>query len=209
MSGIKKFDLKKITFLATNWSKQIIKCCQLQKRCACLEIMPICCPGGWTLILCNSRYMSPTEDRYSPVEGEALAGAWSFKNAQYFVLGCENLVDHKLLLGILKDKYLKDIENPRLVNLKEKTLSYKFQIVHVPRVKNRVADTSSSFPTGLPKHMELAALQEGGEMERLSTAVIQVRRHDPDEEEIMEGEAGGSCQYSTGVISGGTGESRN
>ena len=61
----------------------------------------------------------------SPVEGECLGVAWSLKKAKYFVLGCENLVvavDHKPLLGILNDRYLDDIDNPRLQDLKEHTL---------------------------------------------------------------------------------------
>ena len=39
-------------------------------------------------------------------------------------------VDHKPLLGILNDKSL-DIENPRLLMLKEKTLWFNFNVIHV------------------------------------------------------------------------------
>ena len=44
---------------------------------------------------------------------------------RHFVLGCTNLViaaDHKPLLKILGDRSLDQISNPRLRNLKEKTL---------------------------------------------------------------------------------------
>ena len=40
--------------------------------------------------------------------------------ARHFVLGCPNLivaVDHKPLLGILNDKSVADIDNPRLLML--------------------------------------------------------------------------------------------
>ena len=45
--------------------------------------------------------------------------------ARHFVLGCDKLivvVDHKPLLGVLNDKFLADIENPRLLMLKGKTI---------------------------------------------------------------------------------------
>ena len=40
--------------------------------------------------------------------------------------------DHKPLLKILGDRKLEDVDNPRLLKLKEKTLRWQFQIQHVP-----------------------------------------------------------------------------
>ena len=57
-------------------------------------------------------------------------------------------VNHKPLLGILGKKEQDRIKNPRLAKLKEKTLNYKFQIIYVSGVKNRVADAVSRFPAG-------------------------------------------------------------
>ena len=71
--------------------------------------------------------------------------------ARYFVLGCKDLiiaVDHKPLLKIFGDRALDDISNNRLRNLKEKTLRYKFTMIHIPGVKNKAADTTSRHPTG-------------------------------------------------------------
>ena len=51
------------------------------------------------------------------MEGECLSVCWALEKAKHFVLGCPNLivaVDHKPLLGLLGDKGLGDIENPRL-----------------------------------------------------------------------------------------------
>ena len=59
------------------------------------------------------------------IEGEALAVADALHQCRYFVLGCKDLTvvtDHKPLLNILND-----IQNKRLQNLKEKTLSYQFR----------------------------------------------------------------------------------
>ena len=66
--------------------------------------------------------------------------------AKHFVLGCEKLivaVVHKPLLGLLNDKSLADIDNPRLIMLKEKTLWYNFQVVWVPGRTNSGPDFMS------------------------------------------------------------------
>ncbi len=54
-------------------------------------------------------------------------------------------VDHKPLVKIFGNRKLEDIQNARIRNLKEKT---RFRVVHIPGVKNRVADTLSWHPTG-------------------------------------------------------------
>ena len=180
--GVKSFYPKRVTCLATDWSKSGIGFCLLQKVCSCTEITPVCCPDGWVLVLCCSRYTSPAESRYSPVEGECLGVAWALSKAKYFVLGCENLVvavDHKPLLGILGDKQLEDIDNTRLENLKEKTLRYRFTIVHVPGVKNKVADAASRFPTSDPDHLDIASLQVGGTNERLTRDFVRLTWQEP------------------------------
>ena len=67
------------------------------------------------------------------MEGEALAVADALDKARYFVLGCRDLIvagDHKPLLKLLGDRALDDIPNPRLRNLKEKTLRYRFRTIH-------------------------------------------------------------------------------
>ena len=55
--------------------------------------------------------------------------------SRYYTQGCGKLVigvDHKPLLGVLNNKSLESIENPRLQILKQKTLSWRFKIVHLP-----------------------------------------------------------------------------
>ena len=88
---------------------------------------------------------------------------WALKKAKYFVLGCESLivaVDHKPLLGILDEKSLDEIENPRLENLKEKTLRYRFKIVHVAGVKNKVADAAKRFPTSNSESLDIQGVHQ-------------------------------------------------
>lgn len=156
--GVRIFDPSKPTCLATDWSKKGIGFWLLQKHCACHRLDPSCCRTGWKTTLVGSRFTHPAESRYAPVEGEALAVADALDKTRYFVLGCRELiiaVDHKPLLRIFGDRSLEDIPNPRLRNLKEKTLRYRFRMVHVPGVKHRAADSVSRYPTGLPIKLQL------------------------------------------------------
>ena len=76
---------------------------------------PNCCPQGWHLVFAGSRFTSPTESRYAPTEGEALAVSWGLNNARMFVLGCKDLIvitDHKPLLKIFDHSDLSTITNP-------------------------------------------------------------------------------------------------
>ncbi|MEO2242304.1 MAG: DDE-type integrase/transposase/recombinase, partial [Candidatus Poseidoniia archaeon] len=87
--------------------------------------------------------------RYSPTEGEALAVAWGLEHARMFVLGCEKLLvstDHKPLLGILRDRDLNSIPNPRILGIKERTLPYQFDIQYNPGKWHRGPDGFSRNP---------------------------------------------------------------
>ena len=149
--GVRTYDMGKITCLATDWSKAGIGFMLLQKECNCTDITPVCCSSGWSLVFAGSRFTSGAESRYSPVEGEALGVAWALEKSKHFTLGCPQLliaVDHQPLLKVLGDRHLEDIPNPRLLNLKEKTLRFKFSLVHVPGSKNKSPDAASRYPTG-------------------------------------------------------------
>ena len=52
------------------------------------------------------------------------------------------------ILKIFSDRCLEAISNTRLRNLKEKTLRYRFHMVHIPAVKKRAADALSRHPSG-------------------------------------------------------------
>ena len=149
--GVRIFDKSKPTCLATDWSKAGIGFWLIQKHCNCKQTKPFCCADGWKTTLVGSRFTHPAESRYAPIEGEALAVADALEKTRFFILGCQDLilaVDHKPLLKVLGDRSLNDIPNNRLRNLKEKTLRYRFKIVHVPGAKHKAADTLSRNPTG-------------------------------------------------------------
>ena len=56
------------------------------------------------------------------------------------------LTDHKPLCKLFGDRSLDEIENPRLLRLKEKTMRWQFRIAHVPGEENAVADATSRNP---------------------------------------------------------------
>ena len=157
-NGVRIFDRSRPTCLATDWSRNGIGFWLFQKHCTCPRVQPFCCRTGWKITLVGSRFTESAESRYAPIEGEALAVADALEKTRYFVLGCEDLtiaVDHKPLLKVLGDRCLEDIPNARLRNLKEKTLRYKFRMVHIPGTKHRAADSVSRYPTGAPAKMRL------------------------------------------------------
>ena len=157
--GVEIFDKSLPTTLATDWSKDGIGFWLLQKHCKCQNSKFLCCKTGWRIVLVGSRFTSGAESRYAPIEGEALAVVEALKKAKHFVLGCSDLtiaVDHKPLLKVFGDRSLEDIDNPRLIRLKEKTLHYRFKMVHIPGVKNTTADSMSRNPVGDPIQLNLS-----------------------------------------------------
>ena len=152
--GVLAYDLRKPTCLTTDWSKIGIGFTLTQKHCKCSGSPdPSCGQGHWKLVHAGSRFTQKGErELFSPTEGECLAAAFGLEKCRMFTLGCPNLilaVDHQPLKGVLNDRSLDSIDNPRLLKLKERTLPYAFQIIHVPGTSNvvKAADTLSRYPT--------------------------------------------------------------
>ena len=77
------------------------------------------------MVFVGSRLTIPLEANYAPTEGEALGVSNELEKSEYFTLVSLNLyicTGHKPLLGLLGDKPLEKIDNPRLVQLLEKPL---------------------------------------------------------------------------------------
>ena len=157
--GVRLFDPSRTTCLMTDWSVNGIGFFMMQKYCNCTARTPTCCKDGWRLCLVGSRFTHPAESRYAPVEGEALAVVYALHQTRYYILGCNDLIvatDHKPLLRILNDRSLAEIENRRLLNLKEKCLAYNFTIVHVPGAKNKGPDAASRYPPTKEQNDDIA-----------------------------------------------------
>ena len=119
------FDTQKRTCLRHDWSTRGIGYFLLQQHCSCPSRIPDCCPEGWRITLAGSRFLSSAEQRYAPIEGEALAVAWGLEQTRYFTQGCNDLLvvtDHKPLVKILGDRTLDKIINSWLFQLKQRTL---------------------------------------------------------------------------------------
>ena len=174
--GVRLFDPDRLTCLSTDWSVEGIGFFLMQKYCDCLLRTPACCPDGWKLCLVGSRFTHPAESRYAPIEGEALAVAYALHQTRYYVLGCKDLLvatDHKPLLQILNNRSLTEIDNRRLLNLKEKTLGYRFSIIHVAGKKNLGPDAVSRYPAGTPDRLTLPG--EPSEIDSLDVTAVSCR----------------------------------
>ena len=147
--AVSKITPEHPTAVGTDWSRQDLGHTLSQKHCCCPDQDTRCCPTGWKLVAFASRFTHPAERFYSPVEGECLSAAVGLRKFKHFVLGCNNLllvVDHKPLVKLLGDKRLEDIDNMSLLKLKEKTMPFKFQVIHVPGIFHKTADAGSRYP---------------------------------------------------------------
>ena len=148
--GVRKYDTTRLTCVQTDFSKSGLGYLLLQKYCSCsLEKAPVCCSSGWKLVFAGSRFTKGAEERYAPTEGELLAVAWALNHAHIFTKGCPKLListDHKPLLGILNDKPLEAIKNPRILRLKEQTFPYNFVVQYNKGKWHRGPDALSRNP---------------------------------------------------------------
>ena len=146
--GVSLFELDRETMLLTDWSKTGVGYLlqHQQKHCQCpMDNAPHCGVGHWRTILVGSRFLKDAETRYAPVEGEALALVFGLESTRDYCMGNPKLtigVDHKPLVSIMGDKLL----DPRLRNLKDKTLMYKFAIKHIPGTLHKGPDAASRYP---------------------------------------------------------------
>jgi hypothetical protein len=182
-AGVKIYDPRRTTALLTDWSKTGIGHVLMQKTCECPGKSPRCCSEGWQVTCVGSRFNTPAESRYHPVEGEMLGVAWALNKTRFFTRGHPDLtvvVDHKPLLKILGDKRMSDIENPRIHNLKEKTLGFRFGVIHIPGKDHHAADSTSRQPTGPP--ISLLLIAEDTDASKVRHLVSGLRLHPSTEE---------------------------
>ena len=160
--GVSTYDVKRVTCLAPDWSKNGMGFLLLQKYCSCLLTKaPVCCQEGWRLVFAGSRFCTDAESRYAPIEGEACAIAWALNKCRMYVIGCPNLLvvtDHAPLLGIFGNRDLNKISNPRLFKLKEKILPFRFTIQHCPGKWHRGSDAMSRNVAGYKSVNEVCAM---------------------------------------------------
>jgi len=73
----------------------------------------------------GSRFVALAEQRYAPIEGEALAVVWGLEQTKFFTIGCENIrIFTKPLVKIFGDRTLDEISNTRLFKMKQRALPW-------------------------------------------------------------------------------------
>ena len=148
--GVSTFDINRVTCLAPDWSKDGMGFLLFQKHCTCaIDRAPVCCPEGWHLMFAGSRFCINAEQRYVPIEGEAAAISWALKKCHMIILGCPNVIvmtNHEPLKGHYGDRDLSKIHNPRLFQLKENSLRYRFTMQHCSGKWHRAPDAISRNP---------------------------------------------------------------
>lgn len=184
--GVRIFDPLRRTCLSSDWSKTGVGYWLRQKYCECESTIPDCCDQGWRITLAGSRFLRSSEQRYAPIEGEALAIAWALEDTKFFTLGCDELVittDHKPLVKIFGDRSLDEISNTRIFRLKQRTLAWRFDIVHVPGKSIPASDATSRNPAMSTSKIDGGEWLLESHQERLSVIHSNVEEH--MEEEII------------------------
>ena len=89
--------------------------------------------GEWRPIAFQSRSMTPTEQRYSQIEKEALAATWACERFSHYLVGLPFRLetDHKPLVPLLSTKRLDELP-PRIIRFRLRLMRYSFTIHHVP-----------------------------------------------------------------------------
>ena len=100
------------------------------------------------LITYGSFSLNETQNGYATIELECLAIQYAVSKCRFYLFGLPNfeiVTDHKPLLGIF-DKYIFEIDNPRLQRLREKMQAYNFKVKWVPGKLHLIADALSRAP---------------------------------------------------------------
>lgn len=91
--GRKAFEVKRLTWLTTDYSRNGTGCFLFQKHCKCArEARPSRGKTYWKCILAGYRFTSYAELRYAPVEGEAVTLVYGLEPWQMFVLRCPDVL---------------------------------------------------------------------------------------------------------------------
>ena len=104
--------------------------------------------GSISLIKCGSSSLTPAQKNYAVIELEMLAIHTAIRKCDYYLRGLQGFevhTDHRPLIGIFK-KDIREIDNVRLARMREKLMSYKFDVEYVPGKSHIIADTLSRYP---------------------------------------------------------------
>ena len=75
-------------------------------------------------------YKRQTQQRYAIIELECMATQWAIKKYEFYLRGLPTfdvLTDHRPLVGIFR-KQLSQLENNRLMRMREKIIEFTFEV---------------------------------------------------------------------------------
>ena len=90
----------------------------------------------------------PIQTRYATIKLECVDIQWAIQKCSYYLHGLENFkvwTDHKPLVGIFQ-KSICDLDNPRLMRMREKIMEYTPEVKWVPGKTHYIADALSRSP---------------------------------------------------------------
>ena len=110
--------------------------------------MPPLTKEKWSLIQCGSASLTPTQTRYATIELECMVIQWAIQKCSYYLRRLptfEVWTDHKPLVRIFA-KNICDLDNARLMRMREKTMEYTPVVKWVPGKAHYIADALSRSP---------------------------------------------------------------
>ena len=97
---------------------------------------------------CGSCSLTPTQQRYATVELECMAIQWAITKSEFYLRGLpafDVLTDHRPLVGVFR-KQLSQLENARLMRMREKIQEFTFEVKWVQGKTHYIADALSRAP---------------------------------------------------------------
>ena len=116
--------------------------------------------------------------------------ASALHKTRYYTQGCDKLLvstDHKSLLGILNEREMEKINNPKLIHLKEKTLGWSFKIIHIPGRKLCGPDALSRAVAPVQGEVNMMSWSQGDNNTFNGETFFNLRARPIDAASILEG----------------------
>lgn len=130
-----------------------------------------------------SRSLSTTEQRYAPIEKEALAITWACEKLASYIVGLKDLVietDHKPLLALLKTRNLDEL-SPRIQRFRMRLMRYYYTIQYTRGKNQMTADALSRAPATQPDEEDKELEEDANMMVNLVIANLHASQKRKDE----------------------------
>ena len=105
------------------------------------------------MIQAGLRTLTKAESNYSILELEATAISWSVRKARFYLLAhppfFRVMSDHRPLMYLFREP-IGNMENPRLLRIREKVLGYSFKVIYKKGSEQYVADAFSRHAVDSP-----------------------------------------------------------